>query len=113
MKSRIYSAIAFSAMLFLGHGSMAQTVDVPGWDPLPDSLHTIWKLDPDQVKRLRMIEEDHETEKAALLANKAISTDQRDQQLRELANARRNEIKAVLQLKQFEDWQRRCRLVSK
>lgn len=85
---------------------------IRGWDPLPDSLFLIWALEEDQVRRLRVIEEDHEADRMAITTNKGLSDQQRQQQLEELAAQRRQEIKAVLQLKQFEDWERRSRTAS-
>lgn len=112
MKKVIFIALVAVGVL-LSERVAAQATPVPGWDPLPDSLFMIWKLDQDQIQRLRVIEEDHNAEKATILAAKNISAEVRDQRLRSLAIERRNEIRAVLQLKQFEDWERRCSVAAR
>ena len=48
-------------------------VAVPGWDPLPDSLFLIWGLEQDQVRRIRVIEEDHDSLLAPLIATGSTS----------------------------------------
>jgi hypothetical protein len=78
-----------------------------GWDPLPDSLFQAWGLNADQVRRLRVIEEDHDAERAQLMSQGSLDEATREQRLRQLATERRREIRAVLQVKQFEDWERR------
>jgi hypothetical protein len=94
--------------LFLCLSAKAQEAPpVPGWDPLPDSLFTFWRLETDQVRRLRVIEEDHSSERTRILADKRMPPAEKDRALQQLAVERRREIKAVLQLKQFEDWEKR------
>ncbi len=112
MLLRLIFLIALLLSIFWPSKEIFAQTAVSGWDPLPDSLHTIWKLDQDQVRRLRMIEEDHEAERVVILADKSMSSDLRDQRLKELASSRKNEIKAVLQVKQYEDWERRCRAAA-
>ncbi len=96
-------ALCFHSMAL--HAQEASSI--PGWYPLPDSLYLIWQLDQDQVRRLKVIEEDHEVERSAIAADPTIPPQERMRQLEQLASVRRKEVKAVLQLKQFEDWERR------
>jgi|SRR5690606_27930847 len=100
--------LPFFALSFLCCTTQVQAQNgVPGWDPLPDSLFLIWGLEQDQVRRLRVIEEDHDSARADIQADQGLSAEERDRQLRDLAMERRKEIRAVLQVKQFEDWERR------
>src|SRR5436190_1073102 len=80
-----------------------------GWNPMPDSLFLVWKLDDDQVRRLRVIEEDYDTERMKVMADKALTTGARDHALSGLADKRRKEVKGVLQPAQYEDWIGRTR----
>ncbi len=111
MDRKILLALGTALMIVCcGNTAQAQNgVAVPGWDPLPDSLFLIWDLDRDQVRRLRVIEEDHDSARAEIQADQNLSADDKDRQLQDLARERRNEIRAVLQVKQFEDWERRSK----
>lgn len=104
--------IAIVCGLLFGGQALAQGGNIPGWYPLPDSLFLIWDLEQDQVRRIRVIEEDHTVERAEVLANAAMSAQAKDQRLEQLATERRREIKAVLQIKQFEDWERRSKMAG-
>ncbi len=110
MNNTIRTALVVAVLLLCYRTAKAQNSSaIKGWDPLPDSLFLIWNLEQDQVRRLRVIEEDHEMERRDIMANKALNSQQQQEQLEKLAVQRRSEIKAVLQLKQFEDWARRSR----
>jgi hypothetical protein len=99
-------------MICTGSAVAQNGVQIPGWYPLPDSLFQIWELEHDQVRRLRVIEEDHNTERAEILNMQGLGTTDRDKRLQQLASERRREIKAVLQVKQYEDWERRSKLAG-
>lgn len=88
--------------------SAQETVDLPsyGWYDLPDSLFRRWKLDEDQVKRIRVIEEDYDTERSKLMADMRWSVVQRDARLRDMAAKRRDEVGHVINAEQFEEWKR-------
>lgn len=75
-----------------------------GWDPLPDSLVNAWRLPQDQVRRLRVIEEDYNGERSKLMSDASLSDGGREARMRELANQRREEIRAVLPMRQYDDW---------
>ncbi|MEZ4806838.1 MAG: hypothetical protein R2815_05115 [Flavobacteriales bacterium] len=99
------------ATLFFVSGLAAQQhdellIDV-GWYPVPDSLALIWKLDDDQVYRLRVLGTDLDKRLAELLADPALTEGERQRTLRGLAATRRSEIERVLRTEQFEDWLRR------
>lgn len=83
-----------------------EPIDLPGygWYDLPDSLFLRWKLTEDQVKRIRVIEEDYNGERATLMSESAMSGSQRDAELRALANKRRNELSHVLSKENYSDW---------
>ena len=99
------------AAVLLGVSALAQQSDAISadaeWNPLPDSLFLRWKLDVDQVKRLRMIEEDYEADRSAVVNDRGMSEAARDAAVRQLANARRNEVKGVLRAEHYDDWIRR------
>ena len=84
------------------------TADIPGWQMVPDSLFLIWHLDQDQIARLRVIEEDYDTERQHVAANMKTGTEQ-EARLRKLGASRMNEIKGVLGAEYFSDWQHRLR----
>ncbi len=108
MRTSIISALIIAIGVLGCTAASAQNGNtIAGWYPLPDSLFLIWDLEQDQVRRLRVIEEDHNLDRAEILADQSLSPVSRDQRLEALAAQRRTEIKAVLQLKQFEDWERR------
>jgi hypothetical protein len=107
MMKRTFHSLLVSAVCFAwGSIAMAQEASIPGWHPLPDSLFTVWRLESDQIRRLRVIEEDHNTERVTILSS-ALPATQKEAKLQELAGERRREIRAVLQVRQFEDWERR------
>ena len=111
MNKRILATLVVAAgILWLATTARAQGEQpIRGWDTLPDSLFQIWGLEGDQVRRLRVIEEDHNAERAQIMADASLTDEARTQRLEQLAAERRKEIKAVLQVKQFEDWERRSR----
>lgn len=76
-----------------------------GWDPLPDSLMMTWGLPQDQVRRLRVIEEDYRAELRKAMAEAPRSEADRDARLRSLAQARKSEIRGVLTMRQYDAWQ--------
>jgi hypothetical protein len=95
------------SLFLMGLAVQAQDVDMlarVGWFPLPDSLLNTWRLPSDQVRRLRVIEEDYNGERVKLMAETGVTDAQREERLRELAASRRNEIRAVLPMRQFDDW---------
>jgi hypothetical protein len=95
------------SLFLMGLAVQAQDVDIlarAGWFPLPDSLLNTWRLPSDQVRRLRVIEEDYNGERVKLMAETGVTDAQRGERLRELAASRRNEIRAVLPMRQFDDW---------
>lgn len=75
-----------------------------GWNALPDSLFLRWKLEDDQVKRLLMIEEDYEAARSQLMNDRGLETNARSAALRKLADARRAEVKGVLQPEHYDEW---------
>lgn len=114
MNRRILATLVVAAgVLWLATTARAQGEQpIRGWDALPDSLFQIWGLEGDQVRRLRVIEEDHNAERAEIMKDPSLSEQARTVRLEQLAGERRKEIKAVLQVKQFEDWERRSRLAG-
>lgn len=84
-------------------------LDQLGWYALPDSLFLIWKLDADQVRRLKVVEEDHETERSRLMADMELSIPQRDELLRKEATERRNDVRSVIGPRLTDDWYVRMR----
>ena len=111
MNKKILVTVALAAVIlwFAGHARAQGEPSIRGWDPLPDSLFQIWGLEGDQMRRLRVIEEDHNAERAEIMKDASLTDQARVQRLEQLAIERRKEIKAVLQVKQFEDWERRSR----
>jgi len=96
-----------AAVLFAVAAAAQQPSAVPvnaGWNSMPDSLFLEWKLEDDQVKRLRMIEEDYDTERNRVVSDTALPASGRDAALTRLAEERRNEVKGVLQPKHYADW---------
>lgn len=89
-------------------GQDAALLQRVGWDPLPDSMINTWRLPHDQVRRLRVIEEDFNTERAKVMAETGLTDAAREERLRELAGLRRKEIRAVLPMRQFDDWVRQA-----
>lgn len=90
----------------------AQESDVlsrTGWDPLPDTLFLIWKLDTDQIKRVGMIEEDYDAERARLMSDTTLSDKNRDARSRTMAAGRRKELQGVLTAEPYKDWMARSR----
>lgn len=90
-------------------GQDAALLQRVGWDPLPDSMITAWRLPHDQVKRLLVIEEDFNAEREAVMTDTALTDAAREARLTELATMRRKEIRAVLPMRQFDDWVREDR----
>ncbi len=76
-----------------------------GWDPLPDSLYLAWDLPADQIRRLRVIEEDYNAELAKVMADVSFTDVARESRLRTLAQARLNEVRGVLPMRQYDAWQ--------
>ncbi|MEO8591485.1 MAG: hypothetical protein ABI432_19040 [Flavobacteriales bacterium] len=101
----------FVIALLLSTSIHAQNADPvlarAGWDPLPDTLFLIWKLDSDQVRRLGIIEEDYDEERAKVMSDTALSTGARDAALHRFATDRRKEVKGVLRADQYKDWMAR------
>ena len=99
------------AWVFLPMAMLAQQPDPvlaqAGWYPLPDSLFLIWKLDADQIRRLKVIEEDHEAERAKVMADMEISIPERDERLRKQAVERRNDVRSVIGGRFADDWYKR------
>jgi hypothetical protein len=85
--------------------------DVHGWEVVPDSLFLIWHLDQDQIKRLRVIETDYDTERQHVAVNTKADAAAKDARLRKLGKARLNEIKGVLGTEYFSDWRKRMNAV--
>ena len=82
---------------------------IPGWEILPDSLFLIWHLDQDQITRLRVIEEDYDTERQHVAANVKVDEAGKAARLRKLGIARLDEIEGVLGGEYFSDWRDRIR----
>lgn len=100
-------------LVFLGSaiavaGQDAALLQRVGWDPLPDSMINTWRLPHDQVRRLRVIEEDFNTERAKVMSETGLTDAALEERLRELAGLRRKEIRAVLPMRQFDDWVRQA-----
>lgn len=99
------------ALMLLPVAVLAQQPDPilaqAGWYPLPDSLFLIWKLDADQIRRLKVIEEDHEAERAKLMADMDLSIPARDERLRQQATERRNDVRSVIGGRLADDWYKR------
>jgi hypothetical protein len=96
------------ALVFLPVIVLAQQPDTilaqAGWYPLPDSLFLIWKLDADQIRRLKVVEEDHEAERAKVMADMELSIPERDERLRRQAAERRNDVRSVIGGRFADDW---------
>lgn len=79
--------------------------DIPGWEILPDSLMQIWHLDADQVRRIKVIEEDYSTERDEVWGTPNLEEQDKVQQLGRLGVARMEELKGVLGSTHFGSWQ--------
>lgn len=96
----------FLALIGVPASSRAQSPsDVLGWELLPDSLMQVWHLDKDQIRRIKVIEEDYATEREELWSTP--DSDDREKELRErkLGESRMAEIKGVLGNTNFARWQ--------
>ena len=104
-------ALLLMLAVLISASTYAQQADAvlaeAGWNALPDSLFLRWKLEDDQVKRLRVIEEDYDAERSKVLNDRSMSAGARDAAVRKLADARRAEVKGVLQPEHFDDWIKR------
>ena len=97
--------ILFILFLFLPLTLRSQVVqDIPGWQMLADSLMQLWHLDKDQVRRIKVIEEDYSTERDEIWGTPQMEEEEKVQQLGKLGVARMEEIKGVLGAVHYGAW---------
>lgn len=97
----------FTAMLLAGcaSGAWAQVPGViTGWEPLPDSLMRAWRLPPDEVRRLQVIQEDYGIERSEVWNTPGLAGEEKAARIAKLGEARAAEIKGVLGTAQYERW---------
>jgi|GEM_PF-2102984 len=79
--------------------------DIPGWHILPDSLMQIWHLDKDQVRRIKVIQEDYAAERKEVWSTPNMVDTEKTRALTRLGTARMEEIKGVLGTANYGRWQ--------
>ncbi len=98
--------LLFLLFLFFPLTLRSQVVqDIPGWNILPDSLMQLWHLDKDQVRRIKVIEEDYSTERNEIWGTPQMEEEEKIQLLGKLGIARMEEIKGVLGAIHYASWQ--------
>ena len=98
---------AITAMLVAGctTGVWAQVPGmVTGWEPLPDSLMRAWRLPPDEVRRLQVIQEDYGIERSEVWNTPGLTGEEKAARIAKLGDARGAEIKGVLGTAQYGQW---------
>ena len=99
--------LLFLLFLLTPFSSQAQvTVDIPGWNVVPDSLMQIWHLGKDQMRRIKVIEEDYSTERDEVWSTPDVDDQEKTRRLMKLGEARMGEIKGVLGTTSFDLWQK-------
>src|SRR5690606_38586177 len=101
---RWISLLGLLLLLPLSVCSQAIT-DIPGWHPLPDSLMQIWHLDKDQVRRIKVIQEDYAAERKEVWGTPNMEETEKVRALARLGTARMEEIKGVLGTVNYGRWQ--------
>lgn len=96
----------FGPLLLLPLSVCGQAItDIPGWHPLSDSLMQIWHLDKDQMRRIKVIQEDYATERKEIWGTPNMEDAEKVRTLTRLGTARMEEIRGVLGTANYERWQ--------